>query len=135
IDSSASAFDSLVSAPYTVTQPSLQLFVSFFGTFPHGAALHRHSVPTRRSSDLTAALTVNLASSAPTKLAVPGSISVLAGLTQVAFPASRVSPTVPLSPAMLTATATGLASSTLDVDVVTPTFRFVDSDCCFQLLT
>src|SRR5205807_3998657 len=31
--------------------------------------------------------------------------------------------------------ATGWASSTLDLDVVTPTFRFVHSDCCFDLPT
>jgi hypothetical protein len=51
------------------------------------------------------------------------------------FPASGLSPTAPGSPARITATATGWASGTLDLDVVTATFRFVHSDCCFDLPT
>src|SRR5439155_19731685 len=54
----------------------------------------------------------------------PGSMSVLAGVTFVSLPVSGISPTAPGSPVTVTASSPGWLSTTMNMDVVTPTFYF-----------
>src|SRR5207245_3126421 len=124
VTAAATGFTSLVSDPVTVTEPTLGINrTPFFFARTIGAGLHRNYIVTFSDPVPASGLTVHFSSSDPSKLTVPASITVLAGATSAEFRVSGVAPTTP--PVVITASATGWADGTVDMDVVTPSFTFI----------
>ncbi len=91
-------------------------------TVPETASAGQQVTVSRNTVDLTQTLTVALSSS-DSRLSVPASVSIPAGATSVTFVATPVSdPLVnAATPIVITATATGLVSDTLELTVTDTT--------------
>jgi hypothetical protein len=111
-----------------VTPPFLNLtgFTSFVG-----AGLHRDFTVFFSDPVPAGGITVNFSSTDPAIVSVVSSVSVLAGATSATVQVSGVRPGI----VDIAASSLGWTGDVEHVTAAKPTFRFVYSDCCFDLPT
>ena len=116
ITASATGFTSATSTTTTVTQPT----ITMNNNSPIGAGLYRNFSVYLSDPAPAGGLVVNLASTDPTILTVPSTVTVPASSTSASFQANGVTP----GTVSINATAPGWAGATTTETVATPTFYF-----------